>query len=167
MSARFEPWSRVAAEVVDKNSLFTSEVRAEIDGEISKYPAEWRQSACMAALRIVQEDNGGWFTEQLMDDGRHGFVQRADRLVHHFVEQPGGGGHFPVDDLEHVVAPVGDALHDGAYAPAQSFLGRGVGALLFFVGHAELLNMARRIAGSRRWWRPPRGRASSRRPASL
>lgn len=68
MSARFEPWSRVAAETVDKASLFTPEIRAEIDGEISKYPAEWRQSACMAALRIVQEDNGGWLTEQLMDD---------------------------------------------------------------------------------------------------
>ena len=68
MSARFEPWSRVTAEVVDKSSLFTPEIRAEIDGEIAKYPSEWRQSACMAALRIVQEENGGWLTEQLMDD---------------------------------------------------------------------------------------------------
>ena len=68
MSARFEPWSRVTAEAVDKGSLFTPEIRAEIDSEIAKYPAEWRQSACMAALRIVQEDNGGWLTPQLMDD---------------------------------------------------------------------------------------------------
>lgn len=68
MSARFEPWSRVAAEAVEKGSLFTPEIRAEIDGEIAKYPAQWRQSACMAALRIVQEDNGGWLTQQLMDD---------------------------------------------------------------------------------------------------
>jgi NADH-quinone oxidoreductase subunit E len=68
MSARFEPWSRVNAEAVDKGSLFTPEIRAEIDSEIAKYPAQWRQSACMAALRIVQEDNGGWLTQQLMDD---------------------------------------------------------------------------------------------------
>ena len=68
MSARFEPWSRVTAEAVDKGSLFTPEIRGEIDREIEKYPAEWRQSACMAALRIVQDDNGGWLTEQLMDD---------------------------------------------------------------------------------------------------
>ena len=68
MSARFEPWNRVAAEVVDKGSLFAPEIRTEIDSEIAKYPAEWRQSACMAALRIVQEDNGGWLTQQLMDE---------------------------------------------------------------------------------------------------
>lgn len=68
MTARFEPWSRVTAEAVDKGSLFTPEIRAEIDSEIAKYPAEWRQSACMASLRIVQEDNGGWLTQQLMDD---------------------------------------------------------------------------------------------------
>ena len=68
MSARSEPWSRVATEVVDKAALFTPEIRAEIDREIAKYPAEWRQSACMAALRIVQDDNGGWLTQQLMDD---------------------------------------------------------------------------------------------------
>lgn len=66
MSARYEPWLRVP-EPLDKTSLFTAELRAEIDREIAKYPGEWRQSACMAALRIVQDSNGGWLTEALMD----------------------------------------------------------------------------------------------------
>jgi len=66
MSARYEPWLRVP-EPLDKTSLFTAELRAEIDREIAKYPGEWRQSACMAALRIVQDFNGGWLTEALMD----------------------------------------------------------------------------------------------------
>ena len=68
MSARFEPWSRVSTQPVDKTALFTPEIREEIDGEIAKYPGEWTQSACMAALRIVQDANGGWLTQQLMDD---------------------------------------------------------------------------------------------------
>jgi len=67
MSARFEPWVRVP-EPVDRTSLFDREIRAGIDREIAKYPGEWSQSACMAALRIVQESNGGWLTQQLMDD---------------------------------------------------------------------------------------------------
>ncbi|MEJ2591843.1 MAG: NADH-quinone oxidoreductase subunit NuoE [Candidatus Thiodiazotropha sp.] len=48
--------------------LFNPEVRAEIDRWIAKYPPEWKQSAVMAALRIVQDDNGGWLTTELMDD---------------------------------------------------------------------------------------------------
>ncbi len=51
----------------DKESLFSQEVRGEIDKWIAKYPAEWKQSAVMAALRIVQDDNGGYLTEELMD----------------------------------------------------------------------------------------------------
>ena len=50
-----------------KASLFTPEIRAEIDRWIAKYPEEWRQSAVMAALQIVQEDNGGYLTQELMD----------------------------------------------------------------------------------------------------
>ena len=68
MSARFEPWNRVSTEPVVKTALFTPEIRKEIDGEIAKYPDEWKQSACMASLRIVQDANAGWLTQQLMDD---------------------------------------------------------------------------------------------------
>ena len=52
---------------VNKEELFEPEVRAEIDRWIAKYPAEWKQSACMAALTIVQDANGGWLTTDLMD----------------------------------------------------------------------------------------------------
>jgi NADH-quinone oxidoreductase subunit E len=53
---------------VDKTSLFTPEIRAEIDRHIAKYPAEWKQSAVMPALTLVQDHNGGWLTRELMDD---------------------------------------------------------------------------------------------------
>ena len=52
----------------DKATLFTPEVRAAIDVHIAKYPAEWKQSAVMPALTIVQEHNGGWLSRALMDD---------------------------------------------------------------------------------------------------
>jgi len=50
-----------------KLHLITAESLAEIDLNVSKYPAEQRQSACMPALRIVQDQNGGWLTNDLMD----------------------------------------------------------------------------------------------------
>lgn len=53
---------------VDKSELFTPEIRAAIDAHIAKYPPEWKQSAVMPALSIVQEANGGWLTTELMDD---------------------------------------------------------------------------------------------------
>jgi len=52
----------------DKSSLFTAEIRAEIDAHIAKYPSAWKQSAVMPALTIVQDANGGWLTTELMDD---------------------------------------------------------------------------------------------------
>ncbi|MGQ9659084.1 MAG: NADH-quinone oxidoreductase subunit NuoE [Thermochromatium sp.] len=52
---------------VDKSTLFTPEIRAAIDAHIAKYPPEWKQSAVMPALSIVQEANGGWLTTELMD----------------------------------------------------------------------------------------------------
>jgi NADH-quinone oxidoreductase subunit E len=51
-----------------KKGLFTADIRAEIDRHIAKYPAEWKQSACMPALTLVQEWNGGWLSRELMDD---------------------------------------------------------------------------------------------------
>lgn len=52
---------------LDKSQLFTAEVRAAIDAHVAKYPPEWRQSACMPALTLVQEWNGGWLSRELMD----------------------------------------------------------------------------------------------------
>lgn len=51
----------------NKDGLFSPELRAGIDKWIAKYPPEWRQSAVMAALMLVQEDNGGFLTTELMD----------------------------------------------------------------------------------------------------
>lgn len=64
---RCEPWERVQIRA-DKDTLFTAEIRADIDTWVAKYPAEWKQSAVMSALRVVQDANGGFLTEALMDD---------------------------------------------------------------------------------------------------
>jgi NADH-quinone oxidoreductase subunit E len=42
-------------------------VRAEIDREIAKYPPEHKSSAVMAALRLAQEANGGWLTNESIE----------------------------------------------------------------------------------------------------
>ncbi|KAA6185253.1 NADH-quinone oxidoreductase subunit NuoE [Thiohalocapsa marina] len=52
---------------VDKDTLFTPEIRAEIDRHVAKYPPEWKQSAVMPALTLVQDHNGGWLSRELMD----------------------------------------------------------------------------------------------------
>ncbi len=66
MSMRIEPWAR-SDKQTDKKHLFSPAIRAEIDLWIGKYPAGWKQSAVMAALRILQDDNGGYLTRDLMD----------------------------------------------------------------------------------------------------
>jgi NADH-quinone oxidoreductase subunit E len=50
-----------------KLDLISAESRSDIDNWVAKYPPEWKQSAVMAALRIVQDQNGGWLTNDLMD----------------------------------------------------------------------------------------------------
>jgi len=47
--------------------LIREESKAEIDTWVAKYPADQKQSAVMAALRIVQDANGGYLTTDLMD----------------------------------------------------------------------------------------------------
>ncbi len=47
--------------------LLTADSRAEIDQWVAKYPDDRKSSAVMAALRIAQEQNGGWLTNELMD----------------------------------------------------------------------------------------------------
>lgn len=51
----------------NKLDLITADSRAEIDSWIAKYPADRKQSAVMAALRIVQDQNGGWISSDLID----------------------------------------------------------------------------------------------------
>ncbi len=50
-----------------KSDLISPDCRAEIDQWVAKYPLDQKQSAVMAALRIMQDDNGGYLTTELMD----------------------------------------------------------------------------------------------------
>lgn len=50
-----------------KVQLISAASSAEIDTWVAKYPADQKQSAVMPALRIVQDQNGGWLTRDLMD----------------------------------------------------------------------------------------------------
>ena len=50
-----------------KIQLISEQSRADIDHWIAKYPAEQKRSAVMAALRIVQDQNNGYLTNDLMD----------------------------------------------------------------------------------------------------
>jgi len=47
--------------------LINASSREEIDEWIAKFPVDQKQSAVMAALRVVQDQNGGWLTTELMD----------------------------------------------------------------------------------------------------
>jgi len=66
MGFKNAPMTRVKP-AENKDALFSEPVRKEIDRWIAKYPDEWKQSAVMAALRLVQDENGGYLTEELMD----------------------------------------------------------------------------------------------------
>jgi NADH-quinone oxidoreductase subunit E len=50
-----------------KLHLISDESRADIDRWVAKYPADRKQSAVMSALRILQDQNGGYLTNDLMD----------------------------------------------------------------------------------------------------
>lgn len=56
-----------AAMNTDAIKLISADSRTEIDQWVAKYPPEQKQSACMAALRIVQDANDGYLTNELMD----------------------------------------------------------------------------------------------------
>jgi len=51
-----------------KRTQVFERVQNEIDVWIAKYPVEQKQSAVMAALRLVQDSNGGHLTNALMDE---------------------------------------------------------------------------------------------------
>lgn len=54
--------------MTDQNiATLSDEVIAEIDRWVAKYPEGKQRSAVMQALMIVQEDNGGWLTQPLMN----------------------------------------------------------------------------------------------------
>lgn len=51
----------------NSTNLIGAESRAKIDAWIAKYPPDRKQSAVLSALTIVQEQNGGWLSPELMD----------------------------------------------------------------------------------------------------
>lgn len=48
-------------------SLISEPVRQEIDRWLTKYPPDRKRSALLIALRLVQEQNQGWLSVELMD----------------------------------------------------------------------------------------------------
>jgi NADH-quinone oxidoreductase subunit E len=48
-------------------ALLSKEARTQIDAWVKKYPSDQKQSAVIAALTIVQDENGGSLTQELMD----------------------------------------------------------------------------------------------------
>ena len=50
----------------EKNTL-SDHAREEVDHWLTKYPADQKQSAVLAALREVQHENNGFLTTELMD----------------------------------------------------------------------------------------------------
>ena len=52
---------------VDTSGLISADARAQIDAWLEKYPPEQRQSAVLHALHVVQVQNGGWVSRELMD----------------------------------------------------------------------------------------------------
>jgi NADH-quinone oxidoreductase subunit E len=59
MNAQSRPASKIG--------LLSEPSRREIDREIAKYPPDRKQAAVMAALRIAQEQNGGWLSPDLIE----------------------------------------------------------------------------------------------------
>ena len=52
---------------IDTSELISADARAQIDDWLAKYPPEQRQSAVLHALHVVQVQNGGWVSRELMD----------------------------------------------------------------------------------------------------
>lgn len=48
-------------------SILSYQTKQAIDCWLTKYPEDQRQSAVIFALKVVQEENGGWLTVALMD----------------------------------------------------------------------------------------------------
>jgi len=51
----------------DKTELLTEHTREEIDGWVARYPDDQKKSAVLGALRVVQHQNEGHLTTDLMD----------------------------------------------------------------------------------------------------
>ena len=50
-----------------RENLFNADIRQQIDTWVSKFPADQAQSAVIPALHILQDNNNGWLSKDLMD----------------------------------------------------------------------------------------------------
>ncbi len=57
----------MSAKQMNPAELLNADSLAEIDTEVAKYPAGRQMSAVMAGLRIAQEQNGGWLSDDLIE----------------------------------------------------------------------------------------------------
>lgn len=57
----------VTTQVLSPLTTLSSSARAHIDAWLKKFPAEQKQSAIIAALTYVQDENGGWLTNELIE----------------------------------------------------------------------------------------------------
>jgi NADH-quinone oxidoreductase subunit E len=57
------PLSKSASKI----NLLSLSTRTEIDRWIAKYPPDQKQAAVMAALRLAQDQNGGWLAVDLIE----------------------------------------------------------------------------------------------------
>lgn len=53
--------------IQDSHVVLSENARRAIDQWLIKYPPDQKQSALLPALHIVQDENGGWLSESLMD----------------------------------------------------------------------------------------------------
>jgi NADH-quinone oxidoreductase subunit E len=47
-------------------SNFSQTLKFQIDNWVNKYPCDQKQSAILPALRLIQEENGGWLNDTLL-----------------------------------------------------------------------------------------------------
>src|SRR3990167_10737929 len=48
-------------------TILSTHARNKIDRWLARYPADRKRSGVMQALSIVQEENGGWLNQELVD----------------------------------------------------------------------------------------------------
>lgn len=76
-------------------NFIQGKVKERIDRWIAEYPADQRQSACMPALRIVQESHDGYLTNDLMDQVAE-YLGMAPVAVYEVATFYGNYNHQPV-----------------------------------------------------------------------
>ncbi len=131
--------------------------RAQIDRWIAKYPEGQKRSAVMAALRIVQDQNGGWLSDEIMRavaeylDMPHIAVYEVATFYSMFELQPVGRHKICVctsiscmlngseDLLKHLQEKLGTGLDeptpDGKFSIKKvECLGACIGAPMFMIG---------------------------------